>query len=452
MGQVENYFPRTSFHDDATDFFNLDLNADMNKISAVEKRTPYPIPKFENAFNKTMNHIKATEYVVYVAPKLKSLMQIFNATQTRELITNKFGDTIYKNLSTHLKSLQLNQLLDYESTMDKIGGKILRNWAAAKTNTPSVLMKQATSFIPYSEGKDKLTFFKYYIEGILNLRSTKEFMLKLSPYLDYRYADDDNMKKTNEITRQKKVKELNDIVSDTMDKANVFEMIKSFFKKKGRNFESLANIGDRISVIYGGYARYKTSIEMGLTQEEALKDMEYQTATTQQSDLKSLQSNKAKSKGFIMVLTNLFRTQEQQYLSKSATSIINIIKKEANVNTKEAIIMYNLFLPLVMTAIGGLINNIYGKEDKDIWYYLNDYFWNVNTSFFGLNYIYFWAKQTNTLIRSRGKDFKSLLLDAADTITQMPVENTTRLFLLRRVKNEKLKIIIKFKIKNYEKS
>jgi hypothetical protein len=85
MGQVKNYFPRTSFHKEIPDFFNLDINKDINNVSAVEHRDINSIPKFTNALYKTVNYLKQTGFVVNVAPKLKALMQLFNKHSHKEL-------------------------------------------------------------------------------------------------------------------------------------------------------------------------------------------------------------------------------------------------------------------------------------------------------------------------------------------------------------------------------
>jgi hypothetical protein len=120
MGEVENYFPRTSYHDEIPDFFNLNLNKDINKVSAIEHRSKDAIPKFANALTKTLNHIKQTEYVINMAPKVKSMTQLFNNTLTRNIIEDKFGKKVMDNLLKHIESLQLKHFREYESEMDDI--------------------------------------------------------------------------------------------------------------------------------------------------------------------------------------------------------------------------------------------------------------------------------------------------------------------------------------------
>jgi hypothetical protein len=235
-------------------------------------------------------------------------------------------------------------------------------------------------------------------------------MLKLSEYLAERFGeyDGDNIIKTLNPTENEIIK-----LSD----------ITNIHKRMG--WSTLANYGDMLSVIYGGYARYKTSIENGMTEEEAIKDLNYQTAATQQSNLATLRSNVVKKRGYLYILRNLFKSQEQQYQSKSAMNIIKMIKKETGANHLESIIIYNMLVPLVMTAVGGLINNIYGKEDKDISYYLKDLFANIGMSFFGLHYLFFIYK---TFIGRYGRmSPKRLLLNVADMITGLPVESYGRL-------------------------
>jgi hypothetical protein len=294
--------------------------------------------------------------------------------------------------------------------MEDLQTHLLGSWARAKTNTVSVFLKQMTSFVPYSEGKDKLTFMKYYAEGVLNPKLTKKFMMELGDYLKFRYGEKE-YSKIYEI-----IKPNENILIKAANKLNIV---------KNYNIGSLANYGDMLSVIYGGYARYKTSIDMGMTEEEALRDFERQTVTTQQSELKSLRSNIMKRNGILNILYNLFRSQEQQYLSKSSMALIDLIRGEVKTNT-ETLLIYNLLIPILMTAVQGAINNIMGKDDEDWEYYFRQFLVNSATSFFGLNYLYFTLN--NLLSAKRYFNLKKLLLNAIDTFTGLPVEHYERLF------------------------
>jgi hypothetical protein len=305
--------------------------------------------------------------------------------------------------------------MPYNSDMEDLQTYLLGSWARAKTNTINVWLKQLTSFVPYSEGKDKMLFLKHYGEGIANWNETRKFMLSISEYLQFRYSE----KEYNKIYE---ILNPNDnILIKMADKVNI---------SKKLNLTSLATYGDMLSVIYGGYARYKTSLDMGLSHEEALKDFERQTVTTQQSELKSLRSNIMKRSGLLNILHTLFRSQEQQYLSKSSMALIDVIKGETKANTKEALIIYNLVVPILMTLVQGVLNNLMGKEDKDWLYYFKEFLANSATSFFGLNYAYFTLK--NLLYSYKYFNTKKLLLNTIDTMTGLPAEYYERLLFERK--------------------
>jgi hypothetical protein len=405
MGNVENYFPRTSYSHDMPDFFNLNVNKDLSKVSAVEHRSLNSVPKFGNALAKTANHLRQTEFVIHMAPKLKALNQLLTNSSTRNSIEKRFGQKTYKNLLAHLESLQMNQFSRYSTTLEDLQVHMLGSWAGAKTNTPSVLLKQLTSFIPYAEGKNKRLFLKNYIYGLMHFDETKKFMLETSEYLKFRYGE----KEYNRIAEKLRPSE-NSFV-DVLDRVNIFKKI---------NWKSLALLGDMLSVVYGGYARYRTSLDMGMNHEEAMADMERQTTTTQQSELKTLKSNVMKRSGLLNIMGNLFKSQEQQYLGKSSMAIVNLIKNDLDTNPRETLVIYNLVVPLVLTLVSGIIDFGLGKRKKDPKYYLFDFLVNAGTSFFGLNYIYFTLR--NLVSSYRSMNLKKLLLNVLDTLTGLPVE------------------------------
>jgi hypothetical protein len=240
-------------------------------------------------------------------------------------------------------------------------------------------------------------------------------MQKIRPYLQTRYMPND-IKKLNEIFTSE-AKKNDNWLANIFGKLNVWNKITNKL-----DIQTLSNYGDFLSVIYGGYARYQTQIENGMSEEEALKDMEMQTLTTQQSGLKSLKGNLAKKNGYMNIMSNMFKSQEQQYLSKTTMNIIRALKGDDN-NFLGTMMMYNLFTPLLMTAVGGVINNMTGKDDKEWEEYVKDFAVNVGLSFFGVNYIIYLLKMG---LEMNYKSIEYFMFETLDTITEIPVSYTKR--------------------------
>jgi hypothetical protein len=154
MGLQENYFPRKSFHEEVNNIFSLEMTSEERKktISAIEQRSLNAIPDLTaNPFSLAFHHIQQTEYVKNIAPKLKNTLQIFSG-RTKETMDELFGKEMYKGLENDLKDFNYNRKVKDPTELEKLMNFFLVNWARSVTNTPSVFLKQTSSFLPYSEG------------------------------------------------------------------------------------------------------------------------------------------------------------------------------------------------------------------------------------------------------------------------------------------------------------
>ena len=429
MGRVSNYFPRRSLHENEINLFDTLTTTEKEKnkkVSAIENRSYNAIPNFNvNPLSLTMNHIQQTEYIKNIAVKLKNISNIFD-TSIKDYITEKKGKDITNALIEHLDNLK-NTIPTPSTDTEKLLNYFISNWANSVTNTPSVLLKQATSFIPYMEGLNPLKFLYNYFDGIIHFNKTKNFMKKLSPYINYRleknkYKDVFDIIKKEDISSSKQVIDLLKKIPETKDKILNKTVGKiPVLNKLTKN--SLVEIGDILSVIYGGYARYKTNIDNGMSEIEAIADFEKHTAETQQSDFKSLQTREvAKDNNFFSRIARMFKTQQGQYYNKKLQRDIERINKEISFKDRIInIILYNLISPFIATLMSSLlIPKLYGRRKKDIKEMFNNYWWAVLMSFTGFDLI----KQTGILtMKEEGIDLiKNHLTDIQGAITGMPID------------------------------
>ena len=379
LGRVDNYFDRRSFHEEDISIFDMLTTNDKEKtITAVQSRTRNAIPNLDyNPLFLALRHQAQTEYVKNIAPKLKNIMQIFNEQNMRNLIAEIKGQDAVRALMIMLDNFKNNYI--NESDLEKIVGHLGGNWAKAKTNTISVLLKQLTSFLPYSEGINKNKFISNYLKGIRNFNETKEFMKSISPYIDARFNN-------------KEYKDFMEILT-TDDEKRLISLSKKWSNKLGKIFEptghTLTEFGDILSVIYGGYARYQTQIDNGMSHEEAIRDFERWTAETQQSNFKSLQSRASINQGMYGRFARMFMSQSSQYFQKNLHNYIGYFNGElSKAKLIKSLILYNVMTPLLLTLVEAfIIDNVFAKEDKDLEYWLKKYGGYVLTSFLPLGLI-----------------------------------------------------------------
>jgi hypothetical protein len=345
------------------------------------------------------------------------------------MIANKYDQGVTNALQGHLDNMKYNNFVN-DTEIDKIISYFMSNWAKSVTNTPSVLLKQMTSFLPYMEDINPIDYMKNYGLGALQPLKTKEFMKSISPYINVRFNSN-------------KYKALIDEISSGKENP-----IISWFQKMNNKItfteHTLTEVGDIISVIYGGYARYQTNIDNGMTKEQALKDFEEFTVKTQQSNLKSLQAPRQQKNNLFYRLSGMFMSQDSQYFQKNLQNWIKLFNGDIEkAKFIQHVLLYNLLMPAFMTLVNGAIASLYGKKDKDFWYYLRQYMVMVGLSFTGLGLIrqsvtvnlfsnrkYYWNKS---------KQFQEYLFNVLGSLTGKPIQNYWRMFFERKNKKNKKK-------------
>ncbi len=468
MGQVENYFPRVSIHDINNDIFKLDMTSDDREqvMSSVQHRSDFSIPKLDvNPLLLALKHIQQTEWVINIAGKLDTTTKTFKSNEFKRDVEDRFGEGFYRALMHHLDSFNFTTKKGYVSAYSDLWNKVLGRWKGSVVNTPTVLLKQISSIGGYMEGLDKGKFLKYLFDGknaTFTMKDnkvvsgSKEEVLKfLSKYIQNRYTDytpnvmvrdeqgkviyNTNLKEKQDDNAREIVKEL--IELDPYDiRSNAEQFYNNFKNKNGftRTIDKLLNLndtlnltklGDKISVIRGGYARIMTLMETKrYTLDEAIKDFEKVTiATQQETSIKSNLNLRQKTNNLVEQQTNKFISQNFGFINKNLNYLIDNKDKELwEKSLKLTLNILGQSIMPVMAVMGGYALIDIGKDEEkkrgSLGDWLYEFFNFAILNQFGLDLILKFADlDFSDLIGNKVSYGKNIGKSVLDTVIGMPV-------------------------------
>jgi hypothetical protein len=326
MGMQDNYFPRVSFHEQDTDLFSLNLTDDTREanISAIQARSFDAKPNLGvNPLQLAMKHIQQTEYIKHIAPKLKTTNAVFKSNEFKEEIVGRFGRGIYDSLNEHLKSFNLNVRGDHKTDLMKTVGIVTSRWISGVINSPSVFFKQITAGGYYMEGVSKTQMLANLLSSSIEVDGKKikgraAALEYFSDYLKTRY-DDNNIKDFTKLLIQQNPFAISNNIQQFIDNNKFLNGIDKMTEKI-----NLPELGDKVSVLWFGFARFKTQVDNGMSYEEAIKDFERVTIETQQeTKIKSNISLSQKSSNTFEIKANRFKSQSYANLNKTLNTIID---------------------------------------------------------------------------------------------------------------------------------
>jgi hypothetical protein len=347
LGTTDNYFPRVSYHSPVYSLFNYNIEDKNKQISAIKSRDINAVPKLDtNPVVLAVRHLQQTEYVKNIAPKLKTIKEIFSSDKIKQVITNKYDANFYNVFMDQINSLNMNNF-ETDTKIGQIVSQVIGNIAQSVTNTGRVALKQMTSIPSYSEGINKAKFMMNLTYSLAHPKEALKFLTDNSNYLSYRYEKSNQSKVMEKIRNQEKniVKKALDVMGDNA----ITKAFNYIFSPAGK---SLLEWGDYFSVVGGGYARYLTQIQSGMSVKDAIKDFELQTTATQQSNLKTQKSFIQNKQGFGNVLITLFKSQDFQYNNKVLTNLIRYVNND--ILAKDVFNSYFLYklLPSLLINLG----------------------------------------------------------------------------------------------------
>lgn len=323
LKKVENYWPATSDHISETDLLG-DFYRQQETPSFYKERTKgrvTPLPR--NAWEKYLKHVNESIYMVKVARKYKELSTTFKSSRVRNLIENKYGKGVYRELIDQIDSISLNAKSESLNYVESVFGSMLNNFVVAKIAiAPTVFAGQLTSITNYSEEVNTAEFYKNFAYGLAHPKEVISFMKKhAGNFLETRYKGGysealSRVQREAETASCRKYKILSD-----KTKYNVTNALTSFVR-----------LGDLGSLMFGGYAEIQTNLNAGMKLEDAIKKFEFDTLRSQQSSNAASLSSFQKSTGFSRVLL-AFKNTQHQYFRKIVDSIIQYQRGE--IDTKQ---------------------------------------------------------------------------------------------------------------------
>ncbi|MDR0423211.1 MAG: hypothetical protein LBH46_01330 [Rickettsiales bacterium] len=370
LGRVDNYFPRSSYHTTAFSAFNHNIQERDKTITATKHREFNAVPRLDmNPILMAIRHAEQTEYVKNIATKYKNVRTILTNDKIKQAIVNKYDNDFYNVLMRQLQRIGLSNYTQ-ESKIDQVIGELIGNLANSVTNTGRVAIKQFTSALSYSDGLPKKQYYKNLLDTIMNPKEASDFLHKNSEYIKYRYNNSD----TQDIIKEMRNYDKNPLFKkiDWLRNNKVTKIFDYIMSPGGR---SLLEWGDYASVVFGGYARYKTNIQNGMSHEDAIADFEKHTTETQQSDLKTLKSDFENGTGIGHTLVTLFKSQDFQQLNKVLEADIMFMNKEGT--GKDVIDKYLLYkvlpsilirlmlIPVYKKVIDELYKNLLADDDEE---------------------------------------------------------------------------------------
>jgi hypothetical protein len=296
----ESYWPSTAEFESDTDvmdvFFENGTMPSFTKETAAH-RTPRPV----SAFDKFNKHVKQSEWYKNMALPLDRINKVFKDKNVETLITQARGERFFRTIKSQFKKLGLGASTNDLTDVERIGGKILGNWVAAKIGfTPSVPLKQLTSMINYAENMPVGSWGTGFVKGLATPKATFDWMWENVPYLKTRFKGG----------YSEALQFAMGAASNVPKASNAQQAIKNI-ATSGTRF------GDIAAIVYGGkpYIDYLMK-KKGLSQEKAVEQFMLDTLRSQQSPFSSTLSTFQNSKNPFAKALFVFANTPSQYMRK----------------------------------------------------------------------------------------------------------------------------------------
>ena len=343
LPQKENYFPSvTERIEDSIDYKQQIIdNAKSPSFIKERVKSKRPVQKRVSPTKLVMSHLVRASEFIYESEKYTKLRRLINTSTMKDSFTEKFGEKDGNALYTKLQDLLVQQgpaQRKAKSELLSLSEKAFNGWVKASLGLKVVTgVKQFASSISFAEKMPAEKWAMWFAEGLANPRKTAEFMHKMSPYIQTRYQSGG--------------------VNESVSRAMTQDSIQPFATRWNNLTNMLlinTRLGDKASLIYGGYPYLRYLIEeKGMKPEAAAREFEKQAVRSMQSNLKanlSMAQSNADSLPARIVLA--FKNQQMQYLRKVADSYVQWKNKE--ISTKQfgkVLLLYLVLNPMVYTLL-----------------------------------------------------------------------------------------------------
>ena len=356
LKRVDNYWMSSTEHSTPIDVLN-DMRMQSTTPGFFKERTSgsvIPLPK--NAWLKYQNHIAQGYYMTEVAEKFKEMTEVFKSKRIENMITNKFGEKVYKTLIDQIEAIGLNASPASVDDMSKWYNKLVSNWVGAKIAlNPVVFVGQLTSFTNYAVDVPTKAYLKNFMYALRHPKEVFDFMMKHNKdFLMHRYESGFNEAMSRFITQAESLNSMKFGLSpkSKFGWANILS--------------SLVRMGDMGSLIFGGYGQFKTMLDNGMSVEEAKQKFEFATLRSQQSGNAASIAKIQRVPNGLSMLFLPFKNTAMQYGRKIVDTVVSyqngdITKAQAT----KTLTNYLFIQPALWVFIRNIAKDILGLDDED---------------------------------------------------------------------------------------
>ena len=343
LPKKENYFPSvTERTDDSIDYQQQMIDNSKSPSFVKERTISRNVRQKKVSPTKlVMSHLMRASEFIYESEKFNKLRRLINNPDTVRSFENKFGREDGKKIYKKLQDLVVLQGPAQRKTQGELlalAEKAFNGWVKASLGMKVVTgVKQFASSVSFAENMPAEKWAMWFAEGLANPRKTAEFMHKMSPYIQTRYESGG--------------------VNETVARAMTQDSIQPFATRWNNLTNMLlinTRLGDKASLIYGGYPYLRYLIEeKGMNPEAAARAFEKQAVRSMQSSLKANTSmSQANADSLPVRLVLAFKNQQMQYLRKVADSYVQWKNKE--ISTKQfgkVLFLYIVLNPTVYVLL-----------------------------------------------------------------------------------------------------
>ena len=359
LPQKAGYFPSvTERIEDSIDYQQQIVNnAKSPSFIKARVKSKMPLQKRVSPTKLVMSHMVRASEFIYEAEKYNMLRRLINNSDISDAFEAKFGEEKGKKLYKKLQDLLVQQgpaQRKAKSELMSLSEKAFNGWVKAALGLKVVTgMKQFASSISFAEKMPAEKWAMWFAEGMANPRKTAEFMHKMSPYIQVRYQTGG--------------------VNEAVSRAMTQDSIQPFATRWNNLTNMLlinTRLGDKASLIYGGYPYMKYLIEeKGMSPEAAAREFEKQAARSMQSNLKAnLSMAQANADNLPARIVLAFKNQQMQYLRKVADAYVQY--KNGEISAKQfgkVILLYIILNPLVYTMLSiGWLSDDEEERKRDL--------------------------------------------------------------------------------------
>lgn len=352
LPKVSCYFPSTPERGSEVDLFNeyssKSLGNGFTKGRAKSETLPMD---FHNPIATLYSHIDGVSKFVFMSESLDKANLRFKDTDLRRVITNKYGEDVYRTLEQILANITYKKEATVFNGINKIIDNMVGNWIQANVAIkPIVGLKQLLSANNYAVDMPYMTWQTGFLKALEHPKATIDYMMNI-PYIKARFEGSFS----------------NEFLKQTIENS-AFAMSKKL--KDCCNF--FIKTGDIGAIIFGGkpYIDYLIK-EKGMSEQEAIKQFILSTNRSQQSSAISSLSNfqVAMTRNPIGKLFIAFKNSPQQYIRMCGDAIVSATNGDmTKTQCAKMLFQYGYLQPFLyaMATSGSLLRFLFTGDDDDL--------------------------------------------------------------------------------------